>query len=111
MLVTLPMVGFDPVRSYLCDLRLQVAHLCDFYYDSMGGSVIGVCWKPEVMVPQTFAVSRATLAEPVEGASGEGLIRPNIDAIVHFFKVAGRSLVKEVHRGHAAFEAGQKTSY
>lgn len=105
----LPMVGFDPVYSYLSDLRAQVAHLCDFYYDAMGGAVIGVCWKPEVMVPQAFAVSRATLAEPVEDASGEGLIRPNVEAIMHFFKVAGRGLVKDVYRGYAAFEAGQQT--
>uniref|UniRef100_A0A8C8S5Z8 Nucleolar protein 6 n=1 Tax=Pelusios castaneus TaxID=367368 RepID=A0A8C8S5Z8_9SAUR len=52
-----PVVGYDPVQYFLQELREAFGDLALFFYDSHGGEVIGVLWKPSSFEPQPFKVS------------------------------------------------------
>ena len=42
----LPVIDFDPVALYVNELRSAFEHMALFFYDNLGGEVIGVLWKP-----------------------------------------------------------------
>jgi U3 small nucleolar RNA-associated protein 22 len=54
----MPVVDFDPVKSYLQELRETFGHLCNFFNDQYGGNFIAIVWKPDSLKPQEFKVSK-----------------------------------------------------
>jgi len=64
-LVRLPLIGFSPVACFLRELRSRFGKFAHFYYDSMGGDVIGVMWRPEAMVPAQPSTSNTAYAAPL----------------------------------------------
>lgn len=59
--VSLPIIDFDPVQTYLSELRRSFGHVALFLHNTFGGSVIAVVWKPESFKEQDFAVSSVTI--------------------------------------------------
>lgn len=51
-----PAADFNIVERYLAELREAYAEFALFFYDSCGGEVIAVMWKPAVRVEREFAV-------------------------------------------------------
>lgn len=57
---TIPIVDFDPVQSYLSELRDSFGHLAIFLHDTFGGKFIAVVWKPDAFKEYDFSVSQQT---------------------------------------------------
>lgn len=53
----IPVTNFDPVQSYLKELREIFDDYCIFFYDPYGGLKIGVLLKPDVLKPKPPKVS------------------------------------------------------
>ena len=88
-----PIVDFDPVKSYVKQLREGYSEFALFFYDVHGATDIYVLWKPKSFEARDFKVSNVngrTLDK-----SGKKLI-PNIEAIIEDFKIIGHELVKDV---------------
>ncbi|XP_067386974.1 nucleolar protein 6 isoform X2 [Emydura macquarii macquarii] len=90
-----PVVGYDPVQCYLQELREAFGDLALFFYDSHGGEVIGVLWKPSSFEPQPFKASN--MKGRVMATLNEELVTvPNVEAILEDFEILGEGLVRSV---------------
>ncbi|EMP32511.1 Nucleolar protein 6 [Chelonia mydas] len=84
-----PVVGYDPVQCYLQELREAFGDLALFFYDSHGGEVIGVLWKPSSFEPQPFKASNMK-GRMMASLSCEELVTvPNVEAILEDFEILG----------------------
>lgn len=65
-----------------------------FFYDTYGGTTIGVLWRPGAQEPRDFKVSHlhGRRLDP-----GTNTLHLNIDAILEGFHVIGHGIVKSVH--------------
>uniref|UniRef100_A0A8C3SK17 Nucleolar protein 6 n=1 Tax=Chelydra serpentina TaxID=8475 RepID=A0A8C3SK17_CHESE len=91
-----PVVGYDPVQCYLQELREAFGDLALFFYDSHGGEVIGVLWKPSSFEPQPFKASNMK-GRMMASLSREELVTvPNVEAILEDFEILGEGLVRSV---------------
>ncbi|XP_008164588.2 nucleolar protein 6 isoform X1 [Chrysemys picta bellii] len=91
-----PVVGYDPVQCYLQELREAFGDLALFFYDSHGGEVIGVLWKPSSFEPQPFKASNMK-GRMMASLSCEELVTvPNVEAILEDFEILGEGLVRSV---------------
>jgi hypothetical protein len=88
----LPLVGFDPVALYCRDLKERCGPYADVYFDALGGTTVGVVWKPGVFEPVPFAVARCVLATPRDG----GFVTPDKANILMLFRDLGAGLVLDV---------------
>ncbi|XP_054710530.1 nucleolar protein 6-like [Uloborus diversus] len=88
-----PIVNYDPVEIYLEELRANFGELAYFLYDTYGGDFIAVVWKKSAFVPKEFKVSHATYRTV---QANDGLIVPDVEAILEDFKYLGAGLVKNV---------------
>lgn len=98
-----PVVDFDPVCSYITDLKESFNDVALFFYDSSGGDTIGVVWKPPAFVPSQFKVLHAEWKAPVTKASSslkakttQQMVVPNTPAILSDFYTLGEGLVKNI---------------
>ncbi|XP_024076205.1 nucleolar protein 6-like [Terrapene carolina triunguis] len=67
-----------------------------FFYDSHGGEVIGVLWKPSSFEPQPFKASNMK-GRMMASLSCEELVTvPNVEAILEDFEILGEGLVRSV---------------
>lgn len=57
-------VGVHPVALYLRDLHRQFGRYAYFHYDQLGGHVIAITWKPNVLHAREFSVAHAAYAKP-----------------------------------------------
>ncbi|CAK8696286.1 unnamed protein product [Clavelina lepadiformis] len=85
----LPVVNFDPVQMYLDELEKSFSELAMFFYDSYGGSVIGVLWRVPEFQPKPFKISSVS----GKMLNSEGKVVPNVEAIIEDFKTMGKGLV------------------
>jgi len=46
------LIGFNPVKLYLKELQERFGDKALFFYDSLGGSLIGIVWKPTSFLPR-----------------------------------------------------------
>ncbi|XP_075439397.1 nucleolar protein 6 isoform X2 [Ascaphus truei] len=90
-----PVVDYDPVQLYLKELREAFGEFALFFYDSHGGEVIGVLWKPSSFEPQSFKTTNVK-GRWMDGNSNESLMVPNVEAIVEDFEIMGEGLVRTV---------------
>lgn len=55
----IPLSDYNPVDSYLNELRSGYGHAAMFFYNPCGGQQIGVLWKPNTFIKQEFKISAA----------------------------------------------------
>lgn len=55
----IPMSDYNPVVSYLHELRTAYGHVAMFFYNPCGGQQIAVLWKPNTYAKQEFKISAA----------------------------------------------------
>jgi U3 small nucleolar RNA-associated protein 22 len=90
---TFPIVDFDPVKSYVKQLRETFSEFALFFYDTYGATDIYVLWKPKAFEKKDFKIQN--INGRTLDSSGKKLI-PNIEAIIEDFKIIGHELVKEI---------------
>lgn len=120
------LVDHDPVQCYLRELKKHYGGHALFFYDKLGGDVIGVVWNPDAIAPCSFKAVYSQDAAPVAGGGGgaavgagsanaggskkkknkakqekgggdgPGHITLNIPAVMDGFRTLGLGLVKSV---------------
>ncbi|XP_063051087.1 nucleolar protein 6 [Engraulis encrasicolus] len=91
----LPVIDYNPVSFYLAELRESFGDMALFFYDSYGGTVIAVLWKPKAFAPLPFKTG-AMGARRVEVCDDKVSSVPNVEAILHDFSVLGEGLVDKI---------------
>ncbi|XP_078077355.1 nucleolar protein 6 [Mustelus asterias] len=91
----MPVVGYDPVQCYLHELRSAFGEFALFFYDTHGGSLIAVLWKPQAFTPQPFKTSHIN-AKMLETKENGLQMIPNVEAVMEDFEILGADLVKSV---------------
>jgi len=95
--LSMPAVDFDPVQSYLLELRDAFEDIALFFSDLYGGSVIGVLWKPQALQEKPFKISHAQYTRPQSSEAEQDIhILPNIAAILENFRIIGAGLVERI---------------
>jgi U3 small nucleolar RNA-associated protein 22 len=93
-------VSHDPAQLYLRDLRSAYGDAALFFYDKLGGDVIGVVWNPDALAPCAFKAQYARDAAPVTlpkvGKVWDKQIALNVSAVVEGFRTIGQGLVKSI---------------
>ena len=89
-MTAIPVVDYDPVRSYVDTLTRCYGSLAGFYYDKFGGTVVGV---KVVSQGQQEKVKVHQLA--CKMASGGGATT-NWGAVLEDWRILGEGLVREV---------------
>lgn len=96
----LPVVNFDPVASYIKELKEAFSDIALFFHDVYGGNFIAVVWKPQSFVPTPFKVRQVQykmpLVNPQPNHKVQSWIVPNISAILEDFQTLGEGLVKKI---------------
>ncbi|KAM4706920.1 nucleolar protein 6 isoform 2-T2 [Discoglossus pictus] len=91
--VLLPVVDYDPVQLYLKELREAYGEFALFFYDSHGGEVIAVLWKPSSFEPQSFKTINVK-GRMMDSKSSTPMMVPNVEAILEDFEIIGQDLVR-----------------
>ncbi|XP_063309894.1 nucleolar protein 6 [Pelobates fuscus] len=90
-----PVVDYDPVQLYLKELREAYEDFALFFYDSHGGEVIGILWKPSSFEKQSFKTTNVN-GRLMDSKSDRSLMIPNVEAILEDFQILGEGLVLKV---------------
>lgn len=94
----MPVTNFNPVQTYLAELRRGYSNFALFFYDDYGGKVVNVLIKPDLFQSRPFKYSN------VEGCcldgSGASMEKDNVvvnlAAMVEDWTIMGDGLVEEV---------------
>ncbi|KAJ8304133.1 hypothetical protein KUTeg_017716 [Tegillarca granosa] len=101
-----PVYEYDPVYSYITELRVSRIHPSAaayddnglFFHDKYGGNMIAVLWKPAAFQAQDFKASHINARMPKESSEANKTIVkfvPNVEAIIEDFRILGGGLVAE----------------
>lgn len=90
------LVGFEPLWALLHDLDARLGHCAVFCADALGGSVLGVKWKPKAWLPAPFRVATAHTSSPCVAGSAAGLFVTDVAAVVQEVLHVGEGMVADV---------------
>lgn len=109
------LVDFDPVQSYLRELRVSSAlvarsphsaltraqerfsALALFFHDTWGGAVIHVVWIPTSFVPhKKFKLAQSLCCKSAHDEHGKLVFAPNRDELLHDMRAMGEGLVADI---------------
>lgn len=88
----IPMSDYNPVDSYLHELRSGYGHVAMFFYNPVGGHQIAVLWKPNTFSKQEFKIS-AALGQVV---TKDGQLEFNHKQLKNDFLILGQGLVEKI---------------
>ncbi|XP_076236825.1 nucleolar protein 6 Mat89Ba isoform X2 [Calliopsis andreniformis] len=88
----IPVVDFDPVQYFLKELRNGYDEFALFFYNTYGGTVIGVLLKPSALEATDFKVTNVNCRK----RSDNGKFILNISAMIQDFYVLGKDLIEEI---------------
>ncbi len=88
-----PIVDFDPVRSYVKQLKDAYGDFAMFFHDTFGGTEIYVLWKPKAFESRDFKVSQVNGRMP---DINNKKLSTNVEAIIEDFSIIGQELIKSV---------------
>lgn len=88
----IPMSDYNPVKSYLNELRLGYGHVAMFFYNPCGGQCIAVLWKPNTFAKQEFKISAAL----GQVATDDGQLEFNHEQLKNEFLILGQDLVDSI---------------
>ena len=98
-------IGMNPIKKFINELQIRYNDKALFFYDGIGGDVIGVVWKPNAFIPRPFTVADSIGSLPASQSQVKSSMStkknklhtlPNVDQIVHEFKIIGQGLVSDV---------------
>ncbi|XP_078495904.1 nucleolar protein 6-like [Ciona intestinalis] len=87
----LPVVNFDPMQLYIDDLKASFSELAMFFYDTNGGCLVGVLWKPTAFQPKPFNASSSSCI-----LQQDGNVVPDVPSVIEDFKILGDGLVDSI---------------
>ena len=92
------LVGFNPIQKYVQVLEATFGSFAVFFYDQLGGNVVGVAWRPQAFLPKPFRVidSHSQLAVELPDVKGKCQMIPNISGILEDFKKLGEGVVDSI---------------
>ncbi|KAJ1957642.1 U3 snoRNP protein [Dispira parvispora] len=61
-------IGFDPIHDFVTDLQKLYHHSLLFFYDGLGGTMIGALWLPSANTPQPLKASLDLNTAPTQGS-------------------------------------------
>lgn len=89
----IPMSDYNPVESYLYELRSAFGHVAVFFYDACGGGEqIAVLWKPTSFNKQEFKLS----AVHGQVAASDGQLKFDHKKLQNDFLIMGDGLVESI---------------
>lgn len=88
----IPHVDYNPVESYLNELRSAYDHVAIFFYNPCGGEQIAVLWKPITAVAQEFKLT-AIHGQSVGEADQLEYLRTQLK---NDFLIMGQGLVEQI---------------
>lgn len=88
----IPVVDFDPVQYFLRDLRNGYGEFALFFYDTYGGTTIGVLLKPSALESREFKVSN------INGRkyNNDDQLILNVSAMIQDFYILGKDLIQTI---------------
>ena len=90
------LIEFDPVRSYLVELRSIYGSNVLFFHNDHGGSVVAGLWNPQTG-PRTWKVNLQYNTMPVAPSSdGQGYVSANKNAMLHDIARLGGDMVSRI---------------
>jgi U3 small nucleolar RNA-associated protein 22 len=89
------LVGYEPVKEYLLELKKLYASCIIFFY-TPGGSAIAGLWNPQLTQARSFRVNLAYATRPEGESDDDGEIRLDKEAILAEIGRIGGDLVSEV---------------
>lgn len=93
------LIGFNPVQIYLQELRKYFGKIALFFYDTHGGDLIGVIWKPLPLTLQPLRVQNSLFTLPLPEKKDENTTIqqiPNMIEILNLFQQLGEGLVQQI---------------
>ena len=90
------LVGFDAAQQLHAELTERLNHCAVFCMDALGGSVIGVKWKPKAWVPGPFRVATAHTSMPCLSGGAPGAFVTDATAVVQEIMQVGQGMVADV---------------
>nr|XP_039272633.1 nucleolar protein 6-like [Styela clava] len=88
----LPVVGFDPVQSYLDELESSYGELAMFFHNTNGGQEIGVLWRPNAFQPREFKLTTALCSSILSKSK----VAANVKTVIEDFQIIGKGLVSNI---------------
>lgn len=88
----IPMSDYNPVHSYLNELRSGYGHVSMFFYDPCGGKQIAVLWKPNSFSKVDFKINAAL----GQVATEDGQLEFKHDQLKNDFLILGDGLVESI---------------
>lgn len=88
----IPMSDYNPIESYLSELRSGYGHAAMFFYNPCGGQQIAVLWKPTTFAKQEFKISAAH----GQILSNDGQLEFDHDQLKNDFLILGKGLVDSI---------------
>lgn len=88
----IPKSGYDPVQSYLNELRSGYGHVAVFFYNPCGGNQIAVLWKPNSFTKQEFKIT----ACQGQVATEDDQLQFRHDQLKNDFLILGQGLVENI---------------
>jgi len=90
------LIGVDPVEEYVAALKLHFGKFAIFFHNGLMPKRVYVVWRPSCKIPKGFNISETKHANLSQEEDGDLTLMPNIDEILHDFKVLGDGIVDEV---------------
>lgn len=87
-----PVVGYNPVKKYVEELRASYSQLAMFFYDQFGGTVIAVKFKT-FSKEEKFKTTELNCRQVAETGTGVAI---NWGAVIEDWAILGEGLVKTV---------------
>lgn len=88
----IPISDYNPVASYLNELRSGYGHVAMFFYNPCGGQQIAVLWKPYSFSKQEFKISAAL----GQVANEDGQLQFDHEQLKNDFFIIGDGLVESI---------------
>jgi U3 small nucleolar RNA-associated protein 22 len=94
----LELVGYQPVKSFVDELKKTYADSVVFFHSAMAGSVIAGLWNPRTEAPRLFKVNLAYATQPVDAKDEEDkeVIELDKSAILAEIARFGGDMVAEI---------------
>ncbi|KZV90658.1 Nrap protein [Exidia glandulosa HHB12029] len=93
-----PMVDFDPAAMFFADLRRVYAGVAEFFFDPLGGCVVGGVWDPSVRKAHNFRVFLGFNSATVPGNVKKPQVTLNEGATLSEMERMGRGIVSRIVR-------------
>ncbi|KAJ1657027.1 U3 snoRNP protein [Dispira simplex] len=100
-------IGFDPIHDFVNDLQKLYRHTLLFFYDGLGGKMVGALWLPSVNTPQPLKASLDLNTAPIQGSPTDTnssnsaskshiLVRVNQPAVLAEIERLGKDMIDHI---------------